>query len=118
MSKSRETFKYYLLLHLIILIYSFGAIASKLASQQAYFSMQFFGYYFLSLFSLVVYAVLWQIILKKISLTVAFLNKSVVIFWTMLWGRIIFKEEITWNMLLGTVIVCFGLSWVVTAGES
>lgn len=117
MNRIKGNWKYYIILHVNILLYSLGTIASKLASQQQYLSQNFFFFYALAMLSLVIYAIAWQVVLKKIPLHVAFLNKAIVIFWTMLWGRLIFLEQITWNMLIGAAIVCFGVSWVVTADE-
>ena len=66
---------------------------------------------------LFIYAVFWQQILKKIPLTTAFANKSVVIIWGMIWGRILFEERISWYMAVGAVIVFVGIILVVSADE-
>ena len=53
------------------------------------------------------------VILKKFSLTTAFFNKAVTIIWGMLWGILLFKENVTWNMIIGTIIVLVGVGLVV-----
>ncbi len=107
----------FVLLHIILCIYSLGGICSKMASKQELFSPAFIVFYGLVLLDMVIYAVLWQQILKKISLTTAFSNKAVTVIWGMLWGNIIFDEEIKWNMVLGTIIVLLGITFIVR-GES
>lgn len=64
-----------------------------------------------------VYAVVWQQILKKLPLTVAYANKPVSLVWGMLWGSFIFHEKITWNMILGALVIFAGIYLVVTSDE-
>lgn len=56
----------------------------------------------------------WQQILKRVTLTAAFLNKSVTIIWGMLFGVIVFDENVNANMILGAAIVLLGVGLVVT----
>ena len=56
-------------------------------------------------------------ILKKFSLTTAFINKAITIVWGMLWGVLFFKEQITVNMIIGAIIVFIGVSLVVISDE-
>lgn len=103
----------YVLLHILLFFYSFCGVFSKLASGNDFLSLNFCIFYGISIFILGVYAILWQQILKKFSLTTAFFNKAVTIIWGMLWGILFFKEKITINMIIGTVIVLLGVSMVV-----
>ncbi len=101
-------------LHILLLLYSLGGIFSKLASQQKLFSFEFLLFYGIVLFNLFIYAILWQQILKRMPLTTAFSNKSIVIVWGMLWGAVFFKEEISIFMLIGATLIIFGVYLVVT----
>jgi len=103
----------FLCLHCLLVIYSLGAVASKTAAKEAFLSFPFFLFYGLNLFALGVYAIVWQQLLKHISLTTAFCNKSVTIVWGMLWGVVFFSETIKWNMILGALIVIAGVIMVV-----
>lgn len=103
----------YAMLHLLLFAYSFCGVFSKLASQNDFLSWKFCIFYGISIMILGIYAILWQQILKKFSLTTAFFNKAVTIIWGMLWGILFFKEVITWNMLLGGFIVLIGVGLVV-----
>jgi drug/metabolite transporter (DMT)-like permease len=110
-------YKYYLILHLVILQGSFGGIASKTAAGHPMFSRNWFLFYGILLINLFLYAAFWQQIIKKFSLTTAFLNKSVIIIWAALWGFLLFKEPITLNMIAGGVIVIIGAVMVVIENE-
>ena len=70
-------------------------------------------FYGVSILILGMYAILWQQILKRFSLTTAFFNKAITIIWGMLWGIIFFKEAITINMIIGAIIVLIGVGLVV-----
>lgn len=88
-----------------------------MASGQDSFSIGFFMFYGLELAILVIYALLWQQVLKFIPLTVAFCNKAITIIWGMVWGALIFNETITPFMVIGSVIVLIGIILVVTEHE-
>ena len=103
----------YLYLHLLLFFFSFCGVFSKLASQNEFLSMKFIIFYGISILILGIYAILWQQILKKFSLTTAFFNKAITIIWGMLWGIIFFKETITLNMIIGAIIVLIGVGLVV-----
>lgn len=107
----------YIYLHLLLFAFSFCGVFSKLASQNQFLSFKFCLFYGISLMILGIYAIFWQQILKKFSLTTAFFNKAVTIIWGMLWGVIFFGETITINMIIGTIIVLIGIGLVVNDYE-
>lgn len=103
----------YVLLHLLLFFFSFCGVFSKLAATNDFLSFKFCMFYGISILILGIYAILWQQILKRFSLTTAFFNKAVTIIWGMLWGAIFFKERITINMIIGTIVVLIGIGLVV-----
>ena len=109
--------KNYLLLHILLLMYSFCGVFSKLASKYEFLSFKFILFYGLSIFILGIYAIFWQQILKRFKLTTAFFNKSITIIWGMLWGFLIFNEKIKINMILGAIVVLIGIGFVVSEYE-
>lgn len=115
--KQKNNLKYYIILHIILLIFSTCGIFSKLASSYKFLSFQFILFYGLSILVLFIYTIAWQQILKKIPLITAFLNKSITIIWSMLWGFIIFNENITLKMIVGSIVVLIGVSLVVSSNE-
>lgn len=105
--------KDYIKLHIFLIIYSLGTLCSKLASGQEFLSLQFCMYYMSALIILVIYAVAWQQILKKFSLSSAYANKAVTIIWGMVWGRFLFSEEIVFSNILGAFMIIIGIYIVV-----
>lgn len=98
-----------ILLHTLLLFYSFCGVLSKLAAGKEFLSIEWCLLYGGSMIILAIYAVLWQKILKRMELTEAFFSKAVTIIWGMLWGALFFSETITWNMVLGAGIVLVGV---------
>ena len=117
MEKKERSIKYLILLQGILFLYSLGGIANKMAARQDVFSIKWCFFYGLVLLNLFVYALLWQQILKKMPLTTAFANKSVVIIWSMIWGSFFFHEAITLKQIAGSVFVFIGVYLVVTNDE-
>lgn len=115
--EKKNNIKYYIILHAILLVFSTCGIFSKLASSYKFLSFKFILFYALSIFILFFYTIAWQQILKKIPLITAFLNKAITIIWSMLWGVIIFNENITLKMIIGGIIVLSGVSLVVSSNE-
>ncbi|MDD6328015.1 MAG: EamA family transporter [Eubacteriales bacterium] len=114
---NKERLKTMLLLHILLFLYSLGAIAAKLAGQQEFMSAKFIFFYGIVLVGLLLYALFWQQILKRVSLITAYANKAVTIIWGVLWGKLIFEETITvWN-IIGSMIVICGVYMVVSADE-
>ena len=109
--------RYYLLLHIIILMYSLSGICSKSAASKEFLSFEWIMFYGIEVLLLGVYAILWQQILKKINLNTAYASKAVTLIWGTLWGVLIFHETIAWNNILGGVIVLAGVIMMVTGGE-
>ena len=99
----------FILLQVALFIVSFGAVCSKMAGRQEFLSLPFFAFYGALILILFVYAILWQQVLKKISLVVAYACKGIGIIYGILWGVIFFKEEITWKMIAGAVLVLIGV---------
>ena len=97
--------KHFLLLNLLMLIYSLSPICSKLASRELFFSLRFFLFYCSGIVVLGVYA---QVI-KHISLTAAYANKAVTVIWGMLWGALLFGEKITLQNGIGAVMIIAGV---------
>lgn len=79
--------------------------------------MKFIMLYGLVLVCMGIYALVWQQVIKKLPLNVAFANKSVTVIWGMVWGCIFFHESITSKMVLGALIVIAGVIMVITGGE-
>ena len=98
-----------LLLNIAFLLYSLTSVMSKFAAKEEVLTIKWVVCYGTVLFLLMVYAVLWQFALKKIDLITAYSNKAVVVIWGMLWGLLIFREQITLLKLLGVAFIVMGI---------
>ena len=114
---NKEKIMPFVQLHILLFLFSLGSVCSKIAGQAEFLSMKFIFFYGLVLVILFGYALVWQQILKKLPLVTAYANKAVTVIWGLLWGTIIFKEQITiWN-ILGATIIIFGIYMVVSSDE-
>ena len=109
-----KNIKNYVLLHIIFLIYSLSAVCSKYAATYEFLSVPFIFFYGIVLLIMGVYAILWQQILKKLPLTVAFANKAVTIIWGIVWGVLFFGDKVSISQVIGAVIIIAGVLLVVT----
>lgn len=107
----------YFFLHIIIMFYAIGGIFSKRAAGVEILSWDFLFNYGMVLAILAVYAVFWQLILKKLPLTVAMANKSATVIWGLIFGSLIFKERISLSNVIGAVIIIAGIVMVVLADK-
>lgn len=105
----RTNWKSFIILQIALFIVSLGGICSKMAGRQEFLSVEFLLFYGLLLCILFIYAVIWQQVLKRLSLTVAYASKGVGIIYSILWGVIFFDEKIEWNMIIGAVLVLIGV---------
>lgn len=107
--KNVSSYRNLLLLHMSFLIYSFSGIFSKLAAQQKIMTNKFIFLYGTAIITLILYSILWQVILQRFSLSTAFANKGIVVGWGILWGNIIFQEELTIGKLVAAVLIITGI---------
>lgn len=110
--------KYFLLLHVLLFLYSLGGICSKKAAANSFVSVYFFFYYSLLLLILIAYAFGWQQIIKVLPLSTAFANKAITVVWGLIWGKIIFNENITAGKLIGIGFIVAGIVLFSYSGKS
>lgn len=104
-----------LLLQIVFLIYSINSIVAKFVSGQE-FGLTFICLYALEVLILGIYAILWQQMIKKFELSVAYANKAVTLIWAMIWGALLFKEQITLTKVGGIILVIIGIV-ILNSGE-
>lgn len=106
--KSSNLFSF-LFMHTAFLVYCIYPLLGKFATRYELLSFPFMALYFVVFGVLFVYAILWQQVLKKIPLTTAIANKSITIVWGMIFGLLIFKEQVSLKMVIGTVLILSGI---------
>lgn len=97
------------LLHVMLIFYSMSGICSKMAANEKFLSLFFCIYYIILIALLCIYAIVWQQIIKRLPLTMAFANKSVTIIWGVIWGALFFHEKITIGKIIGGLLVIAGI---------
>ncbi len=112
--KKKTKFRDILLLQGVFVIYSISSIAAKLASSQldslkSVFSAGFVLAAVGVVVILGIYALLWQQVIKKFELSIAYANKAMTLLWGLLWGFLIFDEKLTPAKLIGIAIVFAGI---------
>lgn len=108
--------KSWLLLQAVVVIYTLSGVAGKFASQHEFLSLPFILFYGAEIAILGVYAILWQQIIKRFDLSVAYANRSIALLWSMLWAAILFREQITVKNLIGVAVVIAG-TMIVNGGD-
>ena len=114
---TREKVKILFVLHILLMIYSFAGICSKLASGEDFLSLKFCMYYAGLIAFLGIYAIGWQQIIKKLPLTTAFANKAVTVVWGIIWGITLFHETVSVGKIIGAVFVIAGVILFAFSGE-
>lgn len=106
--KKKISIKNILILQFIIMIYTLSTVAAKFASGYEFLSTGFIVCYGIEILILGIYAILWQQIIKKFDISVAYANKAVSLLWSIVWAILFFKEVITIKNIIGVVIVIIG----------
>lgn len=106
--KKKAKLKDIFMLQIVIAIYTLSTVFAKFASGQEFMSFKFILYYGLEMLILAVYAVVWQQLIKKFDISVAYANKAMGLLWSIVWAILIFNETITIKNVIGVVIVIVG----------
>lgn len=101
--------KYYILLHVLLMVYSISGILSKLAAKVVFMSIPFILLYLGIVFLLGIYAIFWQQIIKALPLTIAYANKAVSVIWGLVWGILFFHEKLTLGKVIGICLIVTGI---------
>lgn len=115
-SKEKLRLKDILILQAVIVIYTLSSVMAKLASGQEAFSAPFLLFYLAELMILGVYAILWQQMIKKFELSVAYTNRAMALLWSMLWAVVLFHDRVTMKNVIGVALVIVG-TLIVNGGE-
>lgn len=112
-TKLRTGLKDYIVLHLSILLFSFTSVFTKLASSEfnknGIYGWKLYLFLFLMLLNCFVYALVWQKIISRFELSIAYANKSVYLIWSQVWAVTIFHESLTVQNIIGLALVLAGV---------
>lgn len=106
--KKKISIKNILFLQAIVMIYTLSTVTAKFASFEEFLSFKFILFYGIEIGILGVYAILWQQIIKKFDLSIAYANRAISLLWSIVWAIVFFKESISVNNVIGVIIVIIG----------
>ncbi|MDO5701858.1 MAG: EamA family transporter [Lachnospiraceae bacterium] len=106
-----------------VIVYTGSGICAKMAASHPG-SIELFGrtinwmsptgyfWLFMEVVCLGLYAVLWQQIIKRFDLSVAYCNRAFAVCWSFLWGVLLFGEKVKPLNIVGIAIVLAGILMV------
>lgn len=106
--RKKIQWKQIVMLQFAVMIYTLSGVAAKYAALYDALSRPFLFCYGMEILILGVYAIIWQQLIKKIDLSIAYANRSMAILWSMVWAVIFFREAITIQNIIGAMIVLAG----------
>ena len=96
------------LLQGVIVIYTISSVMSKEASASGGNLGRFLFFFGMEFVLLGVYALLWQQMIKRFELSVAYANRSMAVVWSMVWAVVFFHDTITLRNAFGVFLVVAG----------
>ena len=105
----------FLALHLLLLVFAFTTVLSKLAAGEDFLSLRFCLFFGGEFVLLGIYALGWQQILKRLPLTVAYANKAVTLVWSLAFGALLFHEQVQLKQVIGCALAVAGVVLFVKA---
>lgn len=113
--KKKVTFQELLILQAVVVVYTFAGIIGKVAAGQE--PVRFLLLYAAEIGVLGIYAILWQQMIRRFELSVAYANRSVALAWSLLWAVLLFGEELTVKKVAGVLFVIAGTAIINGGGE-
>ena len=101
-----------LALQAAVIVFTASGVFAKYSGRYEVMSAGFLLFIGLEVFALGVYALIWQQIIKRFDLSVAYANRATSIFWSMIWAALLFKEGITVRNLIGVAVIFAGVLMV------
>ena len=107
-----------ILLQLIVIIYTINSIIGKLSAGEEFMSMRFILFYVAEVGVLGIYALLWQQMIKRFDLSIAYANRAMALIWSAVWAVVIFLESLSIKNIIGILLVIAGTVVVNTEATS
>lgn len=104
-------------LQAVVVIYTISSVMAKTATLHREETAVFLLCFGLEFVLLGIYAILWQQMIKRFELSVAYANRAMAIVWSMLWAVLFFHDAITLYNLAGVALVIAGIILVNTDKE-
>ena len=85
-------------LQAVVIIYTISSVMAKTASRHKEERLLFLLFFGLEFILLGIYALLWQQMIKKFELSVAYANRAMAILWSMIWAVLFFWWVLYWSI--------------------
>lgn len=102
--------KHYLALLGVNLVYACTSIFTKMASRQEFLSWSYLLWLAGAVAVMGVYAILWQQVLKRTELSLAYMFKGTSLIFGLLIAWSLLGEQITTNNITGAAIIIIGIA--------
>ena len=99
-------------MYFAIVLFSFAGVLLKMASSYNMLSYNFLILCTGALVINVIYAFIWQRVLKIIDISIIYSVRSLVVILSLMWAVVIFKENITINNIIGAIFIILGIIMV------
>lgn len=93
----------------INLVYACTYICMKMASPYTFLSAPYLLWIMGAIGVMGVYAVLWQQVLARVPLSIAYMFKGTSLIFVILLSALLFQEGITWQNVIGSAIIVSGI---------
>lgn len=103
-----QRLKNIVILQAVVVVYTLSSVVAKFATGKELFSFSFFLFYGLEIAVLGVYAILWQQMIKKFDLSVAYANRAMALLWSAIWAVVLFHENLSEKQIAGILLVVLG----------
>jgi len=90
-------------------IFATHALCAKMAALSEPLSVEYFAWLAGLVFILGVYAIIWQQILQRTTLSFAYMFKGTSLIFTLILVALIFGEQITLSNIIGTILIVTGI---------
>ena len=91
-------------------IYTTSGVFSKLASQHDFLSLEYIAFLGCTVGVLGVYAILWQQIIKRMDISLAYMFKGTGVIFGLALAHFVFGETITTTNIIGAIIIICGIT--------
>lgn len=106
--QQRISVKNIIVLQAVVIVYTLSSVVAKYATGKELFSVDFFLLYGLEIVILGIYAILWQQMIKRFDLSIAYANRAMAILWSALWAVVLFHDSLTVKQIIGIAFVVLG----------
>lgn len=115
MMNGKISVKSIIVLQLVVIVYTLSSVVAKFATGKELFSFSFFLFYGLEIIILGIYAILWQQMIKRFDLSVAYANRAMALVWSAVWAIVLFHDTLAVKQMIGIAFVVLGT--VIVNGE-